>query len=104
MRRKRYVFSPEAEQDIDDIKDYVTKEAGARIARQVLKQIKDAVTFLSRTPGAGHSREDLTGSAVRFWTVYSYLIIYRATSRPIEIVRIIHGGRDLNGLLSQDED
>ena len=104
MRRKRYFFAPEAEQDLDDIKDYVTKEAGARIARQVLKQIKEAVSFLSRTPGAGHSREDLTSAVLRFWTVYSYMIIFRPSPGLIEIVRIVHGSRDLSGLLSLDED
>jgi plasmid stabilization system protein ParE len=79
-------------------------EAGARVAQHVLKQIKDAVVFLSRTPGAGHFREDLTSAAVKFWLVYSYQIIYRYTHRPIEIVRIIHGSRDMAKLLSQDDD
>lgn len=104
MSQRRYTFAPEAEQDLDNIKDYVTKEAGTRVARHVLKQIKDAVVFLSRTPGAGHSREDLTGAALKFWVVYSYQIIYRYTSRPIEIVRIVHGGRDMSTLLPQDEE
>lgn len=94
MRRKRYIFAPEAEQDLDDITAYLTKEGGTRVARHVLRQIKDAVTFLGSTPGAGHLREDLTAAPLRFWAVYSYLIIYKSASRPIEIVRIIHGSQD----------
>lgn len=104
MRRRHYIVAPEAEQDLDDIKAYLTEEAGAHIARQVLKQIKNAVVFLSRTPGAGHSREDLTSAAVKFWPVYSYQIIYKPTPRPIEIVRIVHGSRDMGRLLSHDGD
>ncbi len=104
MRGRRYTFAPEAEQDLDAIEEYVTQEAGARVARHVLKQIKDAVVFLSRTPGAGHSREDLTSAALKFWAVYSYQIIYRHTARPIEIVRIVHGSRDMSRLLPQDEE
>ncbi len=101
---KRYDLSAEAKQDLDDIRAYVTEEAGARVARQVLRQIKDALEFLSRTPGAGHLREDLTDAPVKFWPVYSYLIIYRPTPRPIGIVRVVHGSRDIARLLAQDED
>ncbi len=101
---KRYIVAPEAEQDLDDIKAYITDEAGARVARSVLKQIKDAVDFLSRTPGAGHQREDLTSAPLKFWSVYSYLIIYKAAPRPIEIVRIVHGSRDMGRLFPQGED
>ena len=101
---KRYILAPEAEQDLDDITAYLAEEGGARVARHVLKQIKDAIAFLSRTPGAGHSREDLTDAAIKFWPVYSYLILYKSASRPIEIVRIVHGSRDMARLLSQDEE
>jgi plasmid stabilization system protein ParE len=101
---KRYIVAPEAEYDLNEIKAYLTEEAGARVARQVLKQIKDAIAFLSRTPGAGHSREDLTSAEVRFWSVYAYLIIYKHTARPIEIVRILHGNRDVGRLLLRDGD
>jgi plasmid stabilization system protein ParE len=37
---------------------------------------------------------------LRFWTVYSYLIIYRAEARPLEIVRVLHASRDIQKLLS----
>ena len=101
---KRYIVAPEAEQDLDDIKAYLTDDGGPRVARSVLKQIKDAVEFLSRTPGAGHLREDLTNAPVKFWSVFSYLIIYKPAPRPIEIVRIVHGGRDMGRLFPQGED
>lgn len=101
---KRYNLSDEAKQDLADIRAYLTEEAGVRVARQVMKQIKDALDFLSRTPGAGHSREDLTAAPLKFWSVYSYLIVYRPAPRPIGIVRVVHGSRNLGKLLSQDED
>jgi len=101
---KRYNLSAEAKQDLADIRAYLTEEGGARVARQVLKQIKDALDFLSRTPGAGHLREDLTDASVKFWPVFSYLIIYKPGPRPIGIVRVVHSSRDLARLLSQDDD
>jgi len=62
--------------------------------------IKTACAFLNQTPGAGHSREDLTNKPVRFWQVYSYLIVYDPTPRPIRIIRVLHGNRDVTGILN----
>jgi len=101
---KRYLLSAEAKLDLADIRAYLTEEAGARTARHVLKQIKDALDFLSRTPGAGHIREDLTDAPVKFWPVSSYLIVYKPAPRPIGIVRVVHGSREMVRLLSQEDD
>jgi hypothetical protein len=32
----------------------------------------------------------------RFWSAWSYLIVYRWQVRPIQIVAVIHGARDLD--------
>ena len=72
---KRYNLSAEAKEDFVEIRAYLTEEGGARVAGHVMKQIKDALDFLSRTPGAGHQREDLTSAPLKFWSVYSYMII-----------------------------
>ena len=54
----------------------------------------NAFEALARTPGMGHKREDLTDYPVLFWPVGSYLIIYRAEQRPVEIVAVTQGSRD----------
>ncbi len=56
---------------------------------------------LGQTPGMGHRREDLTPHLVLFWPVGAYLIIYRAASRPIEIVAVTQGSRDIPAFLSR---
>jgi len=43
----------------------------------------------------GQKREDLTTYTVLFWPVGAYLIIYRAGRRPIEIVAVTQGSRDI---------
>ena len=40
---------------------------------------------------------DLPG--IRFWTVCLYLIVYRPDPRPIEMVRVLHGARDIAAVL-----
>ncbi len=96
---KRYILSPEAKQDLHEIREHYLKEGGARVARYVLAEIGRAFVLLGGTPGAGHSREDLTTDPMKFWPVFSFLIIYDPVPRPIEIVRVQHSKRDLATLL-----
>jgi antitoxin ParD1/3/4/toxin ParE1/3/4 len=46
----------------------------------------------------GHRRDDLTTEPLRFWCVYSYLIAYRPDTKPLQIIRIVHGARELGRL------
>jgi plasmid stabilization system protein ParE len=96
---RRYLLTDEAQADLAEINDYLKREAGVHVAKSTLTKIKEAFLFLSRTPGAGHVREDLTSDPVRFWSVYSYLIVYDPAKRPIEILHIIHGNREIAAVL-----
>jgi plasmid stabilization system protein ParE len=52
-------------------------------------------------PGLGHERPDLTNQPVRFFPIYSYLVIYRPETKPLEIVRVLSGYRDLASLFQK---
>ncbi|HKR95204.1 MAG TPA: type II toxin-antitoxin system RelE/ParE family toxin [Candidatus Angelobacter sp.] len=54
---------------------------------------------LAEWPGIGHTRSDLTQVDVRFWTVRSYLIVYREKPLPVQIVAILHGARDIPSII-----
>ena len=43
----------------------------------------------------GHHREDLADSRHRFWTIYSYVIAYRRETKPLQIIAVVHGARQL---------
>ncbi len=98
----RYLLTPETEQDLNDIKAYLSREGGNRVARHVLREMRQALRFLGRHPEAGHRREDLTDAPLRFWTVFSYLIVYDPAKRPIEVIRIIHGSRNFGDAIEWD--
>jgi len=36
---------------------------------------------------------------VKFFSVYSYLIVYRPEMKPLQIVSILHGRRDVEQIL-----
>ncbi len=48
-------------------------------------------------------RKDLTALPVLFWPVWSYLIVYKPDTSPLAIVRILHGARDVESLLSEKD-
>lgn len=75
----RYVLSPEAGDDLREIRDYIAQDDPAA-ARRVLTDLRTAMRRLVQ-PEVGHLREDLADEALRFWPVHSYLIIYRADPR-----------------------
>ena len=95
----RFLLSPEAESDLGDIKRLVLAEGGPRIALHVMRSLLKAIRLLAGHPGLGHVRQDLTDLPLRFWPVFSYLIIYDWVRRPIEIVGVVHGARNVSRVL-----
>ena len=72
----RYVLTAQAQDDLVQIRDYLLAQAGVRITRYVLSSIVAACRRLAKAPELGHRREDLTSRIeVRFWTVFSYLVV-----------------------------
>jgi plasmid stabilization system protein ParE len=97
---RRYSLTPVARSDLMEIGSYLRRES-PHAATQVLARLRDAMRTLADQPGMGHLREDLADEPLRFWLVYSYLIIYRAEVRPLQIVRVFHASRDIQRLLSE---
>jgi antitoxin ParD1/3/4/toxin ParE1/3/4 len=96
---KRFQLSVDAARDIREIWSYIAKD-NIKAARRVRLRICDACQRIAELPGIGHRREDLTDKPVLFWRVDSYLIVYSANRRPIEIVRVLHGALDVPAVLT----
>jgi antitoxin ParD1/3/4/toxin ParE1/3/4 len=98
----RYVLTAEAQEDLRQIRDYVLDEGGFRVARHVVGSLVAEFRALAKTPGQGHRRDDLTGrQELRFWSVFSYLIVYRIDKKPLGIIAILHGKRDVEQVLKE---
>jgi plasmid stabilization system protein ParE len=63
--------------------------------------IRSRFAYLADFPNAGHWRHDLTEAAVRFLPVYLYLIVYRPETKPVQIVAVVHGRRDVAKILPE---
>jgi plasmid stabilization system protein ParE len=93
-----FVLSDEARVDLIDIQDYIAKDSRRQAAR-VIDDIFEVMNKLSVNPLMGHVREDLTSRPVRFFSVHAYLIVYDALSRPVGIVRVLSGYRNVAAIL-----
>ena len=97
---RQFVLTRAAERDLDQIKRFLIKKAGPTVTRKVFQEIRGAMKLVGNEPGAGHAREDLTSRPVKFWPVYSYLIVYDPEAKPVQIVRVLHGMRDVEEILN----
>ena len=91
-------ISPSARDDLDRSWDYIAAN-NASAATNWLAQLYKKFLLLSRTPLLGEACPQLGGELRRF-TAGNYLILYRVRDSEIEIVRVIHGARNIESLLS----
>ena len=97
----RFVLSAPACDDLDEILTYVLEQSGPQRAQHVANRLQRAFCKLADSPGLGHRREELTSAPVLFWSVWSYLVIYKPDTSPLEIVRVLHGARDVWVILEE---
>ena len=99
--KRSYVIAPQAARDLVQIWRYIKTEKSKEIADRVESVIRNKFGYLAEFPYAGHLRSDLTSADVRFLPVYSYLVVYRPDTEPVQIVGILHARRDVARIIEQ---
>ena len=97
---KRYSLTPAAREDLWAIDVYIRRDS-LSAATRVIREFRDAFRKLASRPEIGHTRHDLVDEPIRFWSVYSYLIVYRSDVRPVQILRVLHGARNLQTMFDE---
>jgi toxin ParE1/3/4 len=95
-------LTPEAVSDLLEICDFINQD-NPEAADGVEDSVLRACDFLAGSPLAGRVRKDLTSLPLRFSVVqpYSmYLIVYDPEKKPLQIIRILHGARNLPSVLN----
>src|SRR5438132_1719390 len=98
--KQRYILAPQAARDLVQIWRYIKKESSEETADRVESVIRSKFAYLADFPNGGHWRRDLTEAAVRFLSVYSYLIVYRPETKPLLIVAILHARPAVDKILA----
>lgn len=89
-----------AETDIEDILFYIADD-NLDAALALNDRLTQRFEMLSITPRAGRERKELHSDA-RSFPEGNYLIVYRLLAADdVEILRVLHGARDLDELFSQ---
>jgi toxin ParE1/3/4 len=89
-----------AEGDLADILDYLDQHsppAAERFAAAVDRRCAQ----LGLLPEIGRAREEL-GPGLRSIVIDRYVLFYRVTANAVEVLRILHGARDLERIMKEE--
>ena len=98
-----------ATQDVRLQANYILTNGNTAAAERFLEMVEATFSLLLQTPGIGKVITfvpDRMGE-VRQWRVKSftdYLVFYQVADDRVEVMRVIHGARDLVNIWSQLED
>lgn len=81
--------------DLESIRDYIKKDSEYYATRFVERIIK-AVETLEKFPEMGRSVPEAEEENIREILFHNYRIMYRAETKRILILAILHGARDLS--------
>lgn len=89
----RYRLAREAANDLEVITEFIAAE-NPRAADRLIDSIEEKCQALAEMPGIGRLREDLAPN-LHSARVGKHVIFYRPEAGGVEIIRIIHGARDI---------
>ncbi|MBN4083150.1 type II toxin-antitoxin system RelE/ParE family toxin [bacterium AH-315-B06] len=94
-----YRLSALAHDDLDDIWLYIARDdLGA--ADRLLDSIVQQLRLLAENPRMGRERRDI-GPSLRSHSVGRYLLFHRPINGGIEVVRILHGARNIRAIFQR---
>jgi toxin ParE1/3/4 len=92
---RRILSTPRAELDLLDIGLQIAQDS-PRAADRMLAKIERRFELLLRNPKLGRIRAELAPS-LRSFPIAPYVVFYRIHKSGIEIIRVLHGARDVLG-------
>jgi toxin ParE1/3/4 len=95
------VLRPRALADLAEIWAYIAEDSPDR-ADAFVDLVDGKFQALSRRPASGRRRSELNPD-IRSLAVGRYVIFYQPLSRGIEIVRVLHGSRDIELVFANEE-
>lgn len=85
--------TPQAECDLIEIWDHIATDS-EQSADGVLRRIETRINSLAEYPWSGRERPELARD-LRSIPAWPYLVFYRIVGEDVQILRVVHGARDL---------
>jgi toxin ParE1/3/4 len=79
---------------------YYGSAAGADVADNIVRQIENTARILDNHPLAGSTRDEIRPGP-RSIASRPYVLFYRVRSDVAEVVRVLHGRRDIDQVFAQ---
>lgn len=98
----RIRFSDQARADLGEVWDYLS-EVSEKAADQKVDRITATCQLFADTPELGRRREEFR-PGVRSFPIDNHLIFYRVGPERVDILRILHGARKLEDLLTPEQE
>ena len=98
-------FSPEAVDDLKEIKQYIKDElCNEQAAKNTLAKILEKIKMLSDFPESGSSLSAIIGfdTDYRYLICDNYIAFYRIENKNVLIVRVLYGRRNYMQILFGD--
>ncbi|APW64303.1 type II toxin-antitoxin system RelE/ParE family toxin [Paludisphaera borealis] len=100
----RYRLLPAADRDLDEQAGYLADNASLETALRYYDNAAASFATIAGMPGMGEHWEsaDLRLAGLRVWRIEGFekhLIFYRHGDDGIDIVRVLHGARDIPSIL-----
>ena len=104
-----YVIKPRADRDLDEYADYLANKANLDVAQRFLSSAQETFGLLATHPNMGwHSRlRNAALKSLRVFRVNGFehmLILYRPLPSAVDILRVVHGSRNLQALFRRREE
>ncbi len=102
-----YVVRPKADRDLDEQAYYFAIEAGPELGHRFLLAAHETFSGLATQPEMGwHARlKNPLLASLRVFRVSGFekiLVLYRPSPHGVEILRVIHGSRNIIALLRRE--
>jgi toxin ParE1/3/4 len=92
---------PRALSDLAEIWDYIADDSEAR-ADAFVATIDAKFQTLAKQPGIGRLRDELA-AGLRSLPVGRYIIFYLPLTEGVDIIRVLHGARDIDTIFHEDD-
>ncbi|MBW4556799.1 MAG: type II toxin-antitoxin system RelE/ParE family toxin [Trichormus sp. ATA11-4-KO1] len=97
----RYIISPSASRDLNEISDYfliINLAAGEKLFQEFNNKCRKLAKFPNMGRSYAHIKPSLRGLPLD-----GYIILYRVIDNGVEILRVVSGRQDLEALLAESD-
>ena len=92
-------YTAHAEDDLDEIFDFLLHES-QEYATKILRIIASKITLLEKNAYLGKPKDNILLN-LRSFPAKKYIIFYSPTKDGIEVFRILHSSRNIEGLFNE---